>query len=543
MMEPGQSAPDRPAILVVDDDPDLRMLVAFALGRAGMEGVQASSGEEALAILEDRAVQAVVVDMGMAGMSGLDVIRTLRGDPDTATLPVLMMTGSGGNDTVLEALRAGADDFLAKPIRLDELVARVRAHLRTNTAWTLVASDLSARADLVGLLGGLALSSEPTDAAAALVSELGRRAGYAFVAVMQLTDDGLVEVLATYNEDAGVERGGRIPVDRARYIVSRVRDGPWVEVVETRRDDEPLNAFWAANLELSAGAPIFAGNRVVGVLIIGDGRRADTARSVTTARLLAEAIDYANILSVSAGSAIARHGTLAGTRARIADIISERRFEAVFQPIVDLGDDRVIAYEALTRFADDIPADVHFAEALEHGLGLELEVAAIEVALAATRDLPTAVPISLNASPTLVLDREVISRLLDETDRSAILEITEHARIDDYVVIREAVRSYGGRIWLAVDDAGAGYASLRHILELRPAFVKLDISIVRGIEKDPVRQALVSGLVYFALKTGCELIAEGIETTAELDVLTEVGVALGQGYLLGQPLPPTITRR
>ena len=537
-MDRPASAGSQPVILVVDDDADLRTLVSFALARSGMGVLQAPSGEEALSILEEQTVEAVIIDMGMAGMNGLEVIRALRSDPDTATLPILLMTGSGSEDTVLQALEAGADDFLAKPIRLDELVARVRAHLRTSSAWSNVAAELTARADLVGLLGGLALASDPTDAAAALVLELGRRGGCAFVAVMQFGDDGLMEVLATYNEDAGVQRGGTLPIDRAHYIMARVRDGPWVEVVESRRPDESMNAFWSANLELAAGAPIFAGNRRVGVLITGYGRLHGTHRPVGQARLLAATIDYANILSVTAGSAIAHHGSIAGTRARIQEVIAERRFKPVFQPIVDISTGgRIISYEALTRFDDGTPPEVRFGEAVEHGLGPELEAAAIEVALAAARSLPPGIPVSLNASPALVLDREEMIRLLDQSDRAMILEITEHARIEDYAAIRDAVQSYGGRVSLAVDDAGAGYASLRHILELRPAFVKLDISIVRGIEIDPVRQALVSGLVFFAVKTGCELIAEGIETTAESDVLADLGIFLGQGYLLGRPAP------
>ena len=116
-----------------------------------------------------------------------------------------------------------------------------------------------------------------------------------------------------------------------------------------------------------------------------------------------------------------------------------------------------------------------------------------------------------------------------------ILELTEHARIEDYDGLRDALASYGSGVRLAIDDAGAGYASLRHILELRPAFVKLDLSIVRGIEADPVRQALVSGLVYFAAKTGSELIAEGVETDEEANILVDLGIRFGQGYLLGRP--------
>jgi EAL domain-containing protein (putative c-di-GMP-specific phosphodiesterase class I)/FixJ family two-component response regulator len=529
---------NEPTVLVVDDDPDLRKLMVLGLHRGGFETRQAASGEEALTLLKGQSVDGVVLDVGMPGMSGIDVVTALRGDPDTATLPILLITGSGDHDTVLLALEAGADDFLSKPVRLDELVARIRAHLRTSDAWTnQVASELRARANLVGVLGGLALSSEPDDAAAALVAELGRSAGCEFVGVLQMADHGRLNVLATYNGVAGVQRGGTLSSDRARYMLSRVRDGPWVEIVGSRLRDESTNAFWSAGLELAAGAPIYAGSRVVGVLITGQAGIDPASTPARQARLLAAVIDYANILSVAAGASIAHHRRMTATRARLERVIATRAFYAVFQPIVELVDHRVTAYEALTRFTDGTPPEVRFAEATEHGLGVDLEAAAIQSALHAAGSLPVPAPICLNAPPALVLDRERVMSFMDIAPQPIILELTEHARIEDYEALREALSSYGSGVRLAIDDAGAGYSSLRHILELRPAFVKLDLSIVRGIEADPVRQALVSGLVYFAGKTGSELIAEGVETDAEAEILVDLGIRFGQGFLLGRPAP------
>jgi EAL domain-containing protein (putative c-di-GMP-specific phosphodiesterase class I) len=123
-----------------------------------------------------------------------------------------------------------------------------------------------------------------------------------------------------------------------------------------------------------------------------------------------------------------------------------------------------------------------------------------------------------------------------------IVELTEHERIDDYVAVGSALDRLGPNVKLAIDDAGSGYASLRHILALQPAYVKLDIEWVSGIDRDPVRRALVTGLAYFATETGCELIAEGIETQQELEALRALGVQLGQGYLLGRPMPPVASR-
>jgi EAL domain-containing protein (putative c-di-GMP-specific phosphodiesterase class I) len=115
--------------------------------------------------------------------------------------------------------------------------------------------------------------------------------------------------------------------------------------------------------------------------------------------------------------------------------------------------------------------------------------------------------------------------------------VTEHAAIADYPVLLAAMARLGPNVEFAVDDAGAGFASLRHILELRPAFVKLDRWLIADLESDDARQAMIVGLRHFARATGCRLIAEGIETEDELAILRALNIRLGQGYLLGRPKP------
>ena len=119
--------------------------------------------------------------------------------------------------------------------------------------------------------------------------------------------------------------------------------------------------------------------------------------------------------------------------------------------------------------------------------------------------------------------------------RPFVLEITEHVVVEDYAALQAGINALGPDVRMAVDDAGAGYASLRHILELKPDFVKLDLGLVRGINRDQARQALIAGIGYFAVKRKVRLIAEGIETPAELKTLLELGISHGQGYLLGRP--------
>jgi EAL domain-containing protein (putative c-di-GMP-specific phosphodiesterase class I) len=171
------------------------------------------------------------------------------------------------------------------------------------------------------------------------------------------------------------------------------------------------------------------------------------------------------------------------------------------------------------------------------GLGAELETATLQAALAAAEALPRSAWLNLNASPELILAGEPLRTLLAGSRRRLVLEVTEHAAIADYPAFRAAMAAFGPEVEFAVDDAGTGFASLRHIVELRPAFVKLDRSLMAGIESDEARQAMIVGLCHFAQVTGCRLIVEGIETDRELKVLRGLAIELGQGYLLGRPLP------
>jgi EAL domain-containing protein (putative c-di-GMP-specific phosphodiesterase class I) len=218
-------------------------------------------------------------------------------------------------------------------------------------------------------------------------------------------------------------------------------------------------------------------------------------------------------------------------------VILDRQFTPHYQPIVDLPSDAVIGFEALTRFADGVPPDRRFAQATRLGLGVELEAATITAAVANAVRLPPGAWLSINVSPAMIRASDLLARSLVGADREVVLEMTEHDPVDDYEELLAALKSLPHHPRLSVDDAGSGFASLRHILRLHPTFVKLDGSWAHTIETDPARQALVAGLVRFASGTQAELIAEGIETSIQNEVLIELGVRFGQGYYLGRPAP------
>jgi EAL domain-containing protein (putative c-di-GMP-specific phosphodiesterase class I) len=275
----------------------------------------------------------------------------------------------------------------------------------------------------------------------------------------------------------------------------------------------------------------------VGLLWLGISRPDQGSTLARKSSLLAAAIDYASILSAVAGPALADRRDTAAIQSRLKHALTALEFHPVFQPIVELESLTIVGYEALTRFTDGMRPDLRFTEAASVGLGHEYELAAIEAALTAASHLPTEAFLSLNMSPGLVLaSGHRLRKMIGPATRRLVLELTEHVPIDDYSALRKAIEGLGN-VEVAVDDAGAGYASLRHILELRPTFAKVDISLVGGIGADELRQALVAGLVYFALRSGCHLIAEGVESEDDATALRRLGVEFAQGYLFGRPEP------
>ena len=234
-------------------------------------------------------------------------------------------------------------------------------------------------------------------------------------------------------------------------------------------------------------------------------------------------------------------GERAQQEERISAVLRTQALAVAFQPVVEVATGRVVGVEALSRFsAEPIRSpDVWFAEAERVGLGIDLQLLAIQHALVALEKLPPEVFLAVNLTPGVVVDpgRRLL-RMVGPTLDRLVLELTEQVPVEDYDVLNAAIaplREAGAR--LAVDDTGAGYAGLRHLIALAPEVVKLDFSLTRGIDGDPARRALASALVRFGRDTGALVVAEGVETPAELETLGALEVPWAQGYLIARPQP------
>ena len=227
---------------------------------------------------------------------------------------------------------------------------------------------------------------------------------------------------------------------------------------------------------------------------------------------------------------------LAGIHRRTTALLDSGDLRIALQPIVDIGTGRWVGVEALSRFPDNRPPDVVFAEAHEAGLGAELELLALRTALEVLPDLPPEVYFSVNASPTLLLDPRFADELLHHDVERVMLEITEHAvveRYDEVQAVLLPLRERGLR--LAVDDTGAGYASFSHVLRLRPDVIKLDRSLLSHVVSDAAARALVTAVVLLGLEMRATVTAEGVETAPALQTVGALGVDTAQGYLLARP--------
>ena len=233
-------------------------------------------------------------------------------------------------------------------------------------------------------------------------------------------------------------------------------------------------------------------------------------------------------------------------RKRIRGIIEREAFDIAFQPVQALESGRVVGFEALARFTDSRTRspDRCFGEAKQAEMSFDLEVAVMRKALLSLARLPRNTYLAINVSPDTAASPEIARLCTRHAADRIVLEITEHSSVDDYLLLAERARTLRDMgVHIAIDDAGAGFASLRHVLRLEPDLIKLDKSITRSIDTLARHQSLAAALLTFASGTSASIVAEGIETAEELATLKRLGVPYGQGFYLGRPgLLPDETR-
>jgi EAL domain-containing protein (putative c-di-GMP-specific phosphodiesterase class I) len=389
---------------------------------------------------------------------------------------------------------------------------------------------------LEGLAELARLSLEGSSEAIERILSLARAALDMDVAVVGAFDgDFVVQAVDGESEWFDLEVGSRIPVEQTYY--RRMAQGDLPSLVhdaaaDARTADLPLTR------ESGIGAYVAVPIRLWDGTLYGTlcclSRSPEPSLNVRDVRFL-------RVLAEIVADQVDREQLESEKRrlewSRIRGVLDRDDIDVEFQPVFDLVDCKIVSLEALARFWTEPmrSPSTWFAEANDVGLGVELELAAIRSALQRLDDFPPGVAIALNVSPTTALDPAFCELLFDVAER-VVIEITEHAQVDDYEALQAALaplRERGAQ--LAIDDVGAGFANLRHILRLAPDLLKLDLSLTQEISRDPAREALASSLVSFADGVGASIVAEGISSDDDLSLLRALGVEYGQGFHLARP--------
>lgn len=480
----------------------------------------------------------------LIGQSGTEIAVGLVGKPVIAEIEASMADGRPWLGEVEQHRRDGSSHQVQISVTpfhdatgtVTSFVAVSRDVTELREMEAELALEARVRFVLARALHGLEPDATFEESAQSICDELATLPWVDFAAVGTfITGNGAVLLASSAPAGFPMRPGDILPAHRAQRLLDNSAHGPWAEYWQLA----PADGAWgqqldAVGLKAFAYGPIVHGDHVDGGVVIGTR---DPAVARTLVEKMAAVVDFSTTPSALLAERLHVRRRQLELRESVAATIATRAFRPVFQPILDLVSGETVAYEALTRFDSQVAADRAFADARSVGLGLDLETATLEAAIDAARQLSAGSCLAVNLSPRLVVDRERLGAVLAAADRPVVLEITEHEAVADYAALRDAVLTLRPDVRLAVDDAGAGVANFGHILELGADFVKLDISLTRGINADLGRQALVVGMSHFAKAAGCRLVAEGIETEEEANTLRELGVEYGQGYLFGRPEP------
>lgn len=541
----------------MDDDAAVRSIVEATLSAAGFEPLGAADGSEGIerAVLERPDL--VLLDVLMPDLSGWEVCATLRSLPETSSIPVVMLTVKSEIRDFVAGRQAGAVDFVTKPFTRARLVEAVEAALAgrddaRSEPLGREAPERRTRGLLLDALTGLPTVPLVVDALREKLL-VDQDLGVFLIdvdAVASLEDHYGWEVLDEVVREAatGLRRlVGTLFSTGDLLAVSRPGSSAFVAFVALpfglgEKEAADRLGRKARQVEESLGALL--GERFLGRVhrrleVTVAASRLRYNPQVRVERLVERA------LSEAAAAASTREGErVHSQREEFAAILRRRAIETVYQPIRDLATGHTVAWEALSRgpagSGFESP-EVLFDYAARHGRVLPLEEICVRYS-AARFGAGEAGLLFVNVETNVVNELargglEVLGPLV-ALGPSVVLEITERGAIPDFDAFREgisALRRAGFRI--ALDDAGSGHASLHALAELRPDYLKISQSLVTGPHRDGIKSEIVEMLVRLGGRIGAVTVAEGIETEEDLAGVRQLGVALGQGFLLGRPAP------
>ena len=558
-------------MLVVDDEPVIRQLLQVVLTDAGFRVEVFATLQEARARAQKHDFDLVIADKNLPDGSGIDLCRELR--EAEVDCKLIVMSGYANLASAVEAIQHGVADYFVKPLDLQELLARLSRVVellrlsRGNRALIHELREKNAELEALAVRDPLTRLFNHGALQDALQREVARSERYGHSFVLTLID---IDRFRAINDRHGHARGDHVLREVAALLSNRSRksDLPFritEQMVAARYGEDVFAMIMPESDRASAATKLEAVRRAVREQVFDSELPAPVTVTVGLACYPDDAGDRDALIeaahrSLLAGKRIGGDQLVCYTPALAADdhegasltaaraialgrSLNNDSFRFVYQPIVNVRDGGMFAYEALCRPTDDefehvgqlIETAVHTGRIRDLGRVLR------RLVVQPMHMLPDPCSLFVNIHPQDLSDDQLLSAdapLMQWANR-VVLEVTETEAIRDYGRARAriaALRERGFRI--ALDDLGSGYSSLNLLAQLEPDIVKLDMELVRGIEREGRTRRLVQHLIEFCRGEGFVTVAEGIETAAELAVVTELGVDLVQGYLLAHPQPP-----
>jgi diguanylate cyclase (GGDEF)-like protein len=558
-------------ILVVDDEPVIRQLLEVVLTDAGFRVEVFATLREARARSQRRDFDVVVADKNLPDGSGLELCRELR--EAEVDCKLIVMSGYANLASAVEAIQHGVADYFVKPLDLQDLLARLSRVVellrlsRGNRVLIDQLRDKNAELEALAVRDPLTRLFNHAALQDALQREVARSERYGHKFVLTLLD---IDRFRELNERHGHAIGDGVLRNLAALLNTRSRksDQPFRitdQTVAARYGEDVFAMILPESDRASAATKLEAVRRAVREQVFDAALLVPVTITVGLACYPEDATDRDALIeaasrSLQAGKRVGGDQLVSYTPALGADpndgasrtaararalgrSLAHGSFRFVYQPIVNVRDGALFAYEALCRPTDSgfenvgqlIETAVHTGRIRDLGRVLR------RIVVEPMPQLPEPCALFVNIHPQDLNDEQLLGAeaYLLPWARRVVLEVTETEAIRDYPRARAriaALREHGFRI--ALDDLGSGYSSLNLLAQLEPDIVKLDMELVRGIEREGRTRRLVQHLIEFCRGEGFVTVAEGIETDAELAVVTELGVDLVQGYLLAHPQPP-----
>jgi EAL domain-containing protein (putative c-di-GMP-specific phosphodiesterase class I)/DNA-binding response OmpR family regulator len=538
-------------VLVLDDEESVGALVNAALPEKGFRIIWRPDVESAFATIERNPPDIALIDIDLHGpQKGFELLRRLRSNQETATVPVVMVTGSADTLNREKSLRMGADRYLIKPVRAETLrrVVRELLAVRDELWWTV-----TMREEQSNRLRELLFDTTTDVPTLALVVDDVRR----MIESGQTLHVICLEIEPLFRTG---ERDLWEPFDRLRREFVR---GLRVMASPILGNDVIIATSHSGANDFYCFARAVNPSTNVGVLARDLER---TARNALKS-LHADPLEAEEVMIVAGGSvsqpqpgfaprmlynavreakdSAERRETryLQAMREKLIRAINDRAISTLFQPVIDLRNGAVLGFEALSRGpkgTDIENPEVLFELARDFDLVWELESLCIENIQPWLNEVCQRGFLFFNVESHFIQQLHYRGTGMFESffscHRQVVIEVTERSAIRDYGMFRRALhelKSMGFKI--AIDDCGSGYATLEAIAELKPDYLKVGHSLFNGVEHDPIRRRLVDLVARCAESIGAGTIAEAIETEEQLRVTRELGIDKGQGYLFAPP--------